>query len=144
MKQKDRVTTSQLLTQIRQSGTFLEVLTSVEESEEPSFCQQLYEIMKSKGIQPRELIAGTGIDRSYFYHILSGRRIPSRNVTIRITMTMRCTLTETNRLLRLAGLSNLYPRIRREAVLIYAIEHKATPQEANDLLIEAGEEPLYR
>ena len=57
---------------------------------------------------------------------------------------MRCTLAETNQLLRLAGLSHLYPRVREDTVLIYAVEHRATPQETNEMLEKAGEEPLYR
>ena len=49
-----------------------------------------------------------------------------------------------NHLLTLAGLSGLYPRIRRDAALIFAMQHKYTMQQANELLIEAGEAPMYR
>ncbi|MBR2824646.1 MAG: helix-turn-helix transcriptional regulator [Clostridia bacterium] len=144
MGKRESITTSQLLNRIRKCGTFQEVMTASSEAAEPSFSMLLYEMMTEKNMKAREIIGKTGIDRSYFYHILSGKKIPGKNVVIRLALTMGCSLNETNRLLRLAGLSNLYPRLRRDAVLIYALEQRKSMQEANELLQEAGEEPLYQ
>ena len=143
MKKTDRITTSQALNQIRKCGTFQEVLAESDKIEEPSFNQALYEVMSEKRIKPRDVIARTSIDRSYFYHILSGKKLPSKNVVMRLALAIGCTLNETNRLLRLAGLSNLYAKMRRDSILIYAIDHKASMQETNEMLMEAEEEPLY-
>jgi hypothetical protein len=48
------------------------------------------------------------------------------------------------RLLRLADAAMLYPRMRRDALLIFAIQQKYTMEAANELLRSEGEPPLYR
>lgn len=144
MSKRDRITTSQMLLRIRQSGDFMEAVTVHDGQEQPTFCNYLYELMEKRRLSARDMIDRTGIHRSYFYAVLAGQKIPSKNVTLRISLTMGCSLAETNQLLRLAGLSSLYPRLRADTVLIYAVEHKATPQETNEMLEKAGEEPLYR
>lgn len=57
---------------------------------------------------------------------------------------MEATLTETSQLLRLAGHGSLYPKVRRDAAIIFAIEKKHTMQQANELLLSLQETPLYR
>jgi len=70
--------------------------------------------------------------------------MPGRNVVLRLGFCLKLNLTEMNHMLTLAGLAALYPRIRRDAALIFAVQHKYTMAQANDLLIEAGEAPLYQ
>ena len=144
MGTEKRKTTSQRLLQIRRSGTFQEVLDLHNTIEEPSLSQYLYHLMEERHLTPREIITATGVHRSYFYAVLAGQKIPGKNIILRFSLALHCTLNETNRLLRLAGLSDLYSLMRRDAVLIYAIEHKAGIQQANELLEKAGEELLYR
>ena len=144
MKAEKKITTSQRLLQIRRSGTFREVLDSHNAQDEPAFCQSLYQLMEERRLSAREMIDETGIHKSYFYAVLAGQKIPGKNIVLRFCLALRCSLNETNRLLRLAGLSDLYSRIRRDAILIYAIEQKATARETNEMLEEAGEELLFR
>ena len=144
MKVPKKTTTSQLLTKIRQSSSFRGALEVYEQADKITFSEYLYGLMEQRGLSAVDMIERTSINRSYFYAVLAGQKIPLKNMILRISLTLRCTLTETNRLLRLAGLSALYPRVRRDAVLIYAVENKATMQEANLLLEQAEEEPLYR
>lgn len=144
MKTEKKKSTSQRLLQIRRSGTFREVLDSHSTQNEPVFCQYLYGLMEAQHLSAKELITETGIHKSYFYAVLAGQKTPGKNIIIRFSLALRCSLNETNRLLRLAGLSDLYPLMRRDAVLIYAVERKATIRKANEMLEEAGEELLYR
>ncbi len=144
MKAEKKKSTSQRLVQIRHSGTFREVLVSHDAADEPSFCQYLYKLMEERNLSAKDMISGSGIHRSYFYAVLAGQKTPAKNIILRFVLVLHCTLNETNRLLRLAGLSDLYALRRRDAVLIYAVEHKASIQETNEMLEEAGEEPLYR
>ncbi len=144
MKKRDKITTSQLLTQIRQSGSFREALEAHSQAEQKAFSHILYTLMEERKQSAKDMIDLTGIHRSYFYAILAGQKLPSRNVVLRLSLNLHCNLSETNQLLILAGLSPLYARVRRDAVLIYAVEKKASMQEVNDMLEEAEEEPLYR
>ena len=140
---RERISTSRLLTMIRGATSFREAMAYHEAAPDPRFHETLYELMNRKELSARDMIQKSGIERSYFYHILNGEKHPGRNMVLRIGFCLGSSLTEMNHLLRLAGLSELYPRRKWDAALIYAITHQYTMEQANDLLIEAGEEPLY-
>lgn len=137
------LTTSRLLTLIRNAQTFQEATEYHRTATQPVFSEVLFEMMQRKDLSPKDMIHATCIDRSYFYHILNGQKSPGRNIVLRIGLCLNATLNEMNHLLLLAGLSTLYAKIRRDALLIYAIQKKYTMDQTNDLLVEAGEVPLY-
>ncbi|MCD8103730.1 MAG: hypothetical protein LUF35_01695 [Lachnospiraceae bacterium] len=142
---KNDITTSQLLSMIKKSNDFSEVTKNWHDhEEEPVFCHFLYAVMQKHGKAPGDVIMESGIERSYFYHVLSGQKMPGRNMVLRISLCVSATLTETNQLLRLARGGVLYPKVKRDAAIIFAIEKKYTMQQANDLLIQEGELPLYK
>ena len=143
-KPGEKITTSKLLTMIRGAETFEEATEYHARARDPVFSETLYETMTQRGLTPAEVIRMSGIERSYYYHILNGNRMPGRNVVLRLGFCLKLNLNEMNHMLTLAGLSALYPRIRRDAALIFAVQHKYTMQQANDLLIDAGEAPLYQ
>lgn len=140
-----KLTTSQLLSIIKKSGRFSDVAQVWhDEMETPVFCHYLYELMEKHNLTAKEIIQRSGIERSYFYHLLSGSKTPGRNMILRIALCMEATLTETGQLLRLAGQGSLYPKVRRDAAIIFAIEKKFTMQQTNELLLSLQETPLYR
>ena len=140
-----KLTTSRLLSRIRNSGTPQEVLDWHSVSGQPGFCDVLYQLIQQKALTAKEMIRRSRIERSYFYHILSGKKKnPSRNMVLRIGLCAGANLEEMNRLLRLAGTPALYPKIRRDALLIYAIGQKYDMEQTNELLLEHEETPLYR
>lgn len=142
---KKNLTTSQLLAIIKKSGQFSDVTNIFQEQTElPGFCHYLYEIMDKHNMTAKDVIRKSGIERSYYYHILSGQKTPGRNILLRICFCISATLSETNQLLRLANHNPLYAKVHRDAALIFAIDKKYTMQEANTLLIQAGEQPLYQ
>lgn len=142
---KGSLTTSQLLSIIKKSGRFSEVTeTFHDKEEEPVLCHFLYQLMDKYQMTPKDIISKSGIERSYFYHILSGQKKPGRNIILRICLCMSATLTETNQLLRLAHQGALYPKVRRDAAIIFAIEKKFTMQHTNEFLLKEQELPLYK
>ena len=128
-----KLTTSQLLSIIKKSGQFSEV-TNIwqDEMETPVFCHYLYETMEKHKLTAKDIIQRSGF------------KTPGRNIVLRICLCMEATLTETSQLLRLAGHGSLYPKVRRDAAIIFAIEKKYTMQQANELLLSLQETPLYR
>ncbi|MCD8022369.1 MAG: hypothetical protein LUF30_05165, partial [Lachnospiraceae bacterium] len=139
------LTTAQLLNLIKKSDDFSEVTAAYHSHEEdPVFCHYLYEMMAKHHLTPKDVIVESGIERSYFYHVLSGQKMPGRNIVLRIGFCVSATYTEMTQLLRLSKQGVLYPKVKRDAALIYAIENKYTMQQANDLLILENELPLYQ
>ena len=137
------ITTSRLLVRIKRSGTFREAVTWHDDNDNPRFHQELYAHMNRREMDASELIRLTRIDRSYFYHILSGKKLPRRNMTLRICCALRLSVRETNHMLQLSDAAALYAKNRRDAVLIYGLEKKVGIVEANNMLLEAGEDPLF-
>ena len=144
-KSKLKLSTSRLLSRIRAAKSSHDVVDLVERAGEPDFSTLLYNLMEVHDLKARDMIERTQIERSYFYHILSGKKSnPSRNMVLRIGIAAEGTVEEINRLLRLAGVAMLYPRIGRDALLIYGIQQKMKMGEVNDLLLEHGHVPLFR
>lgn len=144
--EKDQITTSELLDFIKNSGHFQEVTQFMDEINDfPVFNNYLYEVMKRHGFSATDVIKESRFERSYFYHLLSGhKKNPSRNTVIRIAFCIHATLVETQQLLRLASTGMLYPKILRDAALIYAIEKNYSMQEANHHLLSLDLAPLYQ
>ena len=140
----ERISTSRLLSLIRGAGTPEDVSAWHDAHGEPALKDALYELISRKGLTPKEMIRRCGIERSYFYHILSGVKCPGRNVLLRICLCAGTGLQDVNRMLRLAGAPALYARIRRDALIIYAIQRQLGMEQTNQLLMEQGEDPLYR
>lgn len=53
-----------------------------------------------------------------------------------------CNLREAQRLLRLAGVSELWCKVPRDAILIWCFEHGLSREEADDELYRLGEKTL--
>lgn len=142
---KDKMNTTQLMSMIKNSSDFSEVDEILRECVgSTEFCHCLYDTMSRHGMRPKDVISLSEMERSYFYHILSGSKIPLRNIVIRIALCIGADLAETNRLLLLAQQGTLYAKIRRDAAIIFCIENGKSMREANDLLLSLGEAPLYK
>ena len=79
----------------------------------------------------------------YLYQVLSGRRNPSRDRLLCICFGLGTTEEETQRLLKRAGFAPLYPRLKRDAIILHGIAHGTPLAEVNDKLFEKNEGTLY-
>ena len=90
----------------------------------------------------QQVIEQANLERSSGYQIFSGIRNPRRDTLLRIAIAMRLTLPETQRLLKVAQRGELYPKNRRDAAIIYCIEHRRDMIDAELLLQSIGEPSL--
>lgn len=89
-----------------------------------------------------EAIRRSGLDRTYAYQILEGTRSPGRDKVLALAMGAGLSLDAIQRLLKLAGQGALYPRLPRDAAILFAIGRGYSVIQTNELLAEAGEEPI--
>ena len=89
-----------------------------------------------------EMIRKSGLERSYYYQVMKGKRNPGRDKVLRLCLAAGLGLKETTRALELSGNAMLYPRRRRDIILTVAINQKAGVDDTNLLLFKYGEEPL--
>lgn len=91
----------------------------------------------------QQVIEGANLERSSGYQIFCGTRHPRRDTLLRIAIAMRLMLNETQQLLRVAQLGELYAKNRRDAVIIYCLEHRLDLIEA-ELMLEKIKEPSLK
>lgn len=139
MKQQGMKTTGQMNTLIRRANNIEEFFSENADSfVEMRFSDYLYILLEEKHMIPADLVELTSIDRSYIYHIMSGKRTPSRETILEIAFAMQLNLDHTQQLLRLAGRTPLYSKNKHDAAIIFCIQKKKTLQEMNELLYSLG------
>lgn len=89
-----------------------------------------------------EIINRCQFNPVYFYEVINGKKIPSRDKVLRLLFGFSASLTDCQRILRVYGYSPLYPRISRDSLLIHAICRAFSVEEIQRLLVSHGEEPL--
>lgn len=100
----------------------------------------LADLLREKGVSRGEFIREMNLERSYGYQILNGNRKPSREILIRTALLLDLDLEKTQRLLKIGKREILYPRVKKDALVIYAIEKELSLREYLELLEEYGNE----
>ena len=83
------------------------------------------------------------LNSTFVYDIFSGKSPPGRDNALRLAFGLRCNLRETQRLLRLAGASELWPKSRRDAIIIWCIEQGCSLDECDEELWRLNEKTLF-
>ena len=83
----------------------------------------------------------TNLHRTYAYQIFNGQKKPSRSKIIQIALALQLDIRETNNLLSLSDNGYLYPKVRYDAIILYALEHKKTIIDTN-LILDMYELPI--
>ena len=83
------------------------------------------------------------MSESYIYEIFGGKKSnPSRNKLLQIAFAMSLDLETTQKLLKIAKVGTLYPRIKRDSIIIFALNKNLDFFECENLLEQAKVEGL--
>ena len=104
--------------------------------------EYLCELLDEKGLKRSDVVVKTGLDKAYVYQIFAGKKHPSRNKLITIAFGMKFSKKETQRMLRLAGHRELWPKDERDALLLFAIQRGMSLEEVHTELERYGFDPL--
>lgn len=129
--------TTRLLNELKNAKTFV----GFTDKNPDVFCDEsisdcLQRLCFERNAELAQVIRRSGIDRTYGYQLFNGRRSPSRDKLIQLAFGFPLTLSELQMLLRMAGKSQLYPRIRRDAAIIYGLNNNYTVTQMQELLEE--------
>ena len=105
----------------------------------PEYLQQL---LDERGLRRPEVVCQAGINPTFGYQIFVGQRNPSRNKLLQLAVAMKLSLRETNRLLQAGGCNELYCKNRRDAIIIFCIDHGETLQTADEQLYAFHEDTI--
>jgi len=88
-----------------------------------AFCDYIQRLCAERGLIPEHVIKSCGIDRTYGHQLFSGLRQPSRDKVIQLAFGFTLNVEEAQALLKAAGKSLLYPRIKRDAAIMYCLNN---------------------
>lgn len=95
----------------------------------------LNELICTKKVSIADVIKKSG-SGEYLYKVFNGERKPSRDIIISIAFGLSLSVEELQLLLRISKFTILDVRDKRDSIIIYAISHKLSSYEANNLLYE--------
>lgn len=104
--------------------------------------EYLEELLEQKGLKRSQVVHMANLNETFGYQIFTGQRNPSRNKVLQIAFAMALSLRETSRALEAAGVSSLYSKDRRDAIIIFCLDRGCSLQKVNEELYRFGEETL--
>lgn len=102
----------------------------------------LFALLSERGMTRAQVVRASALNASFVYDIFAGKSLPGRDNAIMLAFGLSCSLVETQRLLRLAGVAELWPKVRRDAIIIWCVNRKMTRGECDDELYRLGEKTL--
>ena len=102
----------------------------------------LRDLLGEKGLKRADVVRASGLNGTFVYDVFAGKSRLGRDNALMMALGLGCDLRQTQRLLRLDGVAELWPKDRRDAVLIWCVEHGLTRAQADDELYRLGEKTL--
>lgn len=129
--------TTELLNELK-SNKNLETYFSDNEDEFLNYTLVEYfdRLLKKYNLIKSDVIKKSNLPSSYTYQTFSGTKKTNRDRIIAIAFGFGLDLIETQRLLRIAGFSELYARNKRDCFIIQAIQNKSSVVVLNTILDE--------
>ncbi len=86
-----------------------------------------------------DIINKADIGYTFFYDIIKGKKHPSRDTIIKIFIALKIDVEYCQEALRIYEWAALYPKVKRDSILLYALLHKYSLQQTEELLEENNE-----
>lgn len=95
-------------------------------------------LLEEKGIEKRVAVKRSGLMDKYAYQIFSDTKHPSRDKVLALCIGMQLSVERVQELLRVTGYPLLYPRIKRDSIIMYGMENGYDIISINNELMEYG------
>ena len=102
----------------------------------------LEQLRAAQGMSKADVIRESELNSTFVYDMFQGKSKPGRDNAIKLAFGLRCSLKQTQRLLRLSGMAELWPKKRRDAIIIWCIEQGKDLAACDDELWRLGETTL--
>ena len=107
-----------------------------------SLSDYLYHLLDVHGLTRAQVVRDSEVTATFVYQIFSGERGANKDTVVRLALGMGCTLRETQRLLHLAEAPELWCKNRRDASIIFCIDHGYDLIQTDEELFRHGEPTL--
>ena len=133
-------TTEELENELKSIRTKEELEEWMDKNQKPEvrFCDYFVGLCEQKGMKPGNLVGNISLSKAYIYALANVEKLPSKDAVIKIAIGLKATVTETNRLLKLSGNKELYPRREEDAVVEFGIRNQWEAYQIEELLKKRG------
>jgi len=100
------------------------------------------ELIELKGRKRSDVIRRANISRSYGFQIMEGRRRGNRDYYLSIAIALSLDLSTTQRMLAVTRCGALHPLIKRDAAVMFAINHGYDIEKTYDFMVSVEVPPL--
>ena len=100
----------------------------------PTFCEHITRLCADHGEVPERVIKRANIERSFGHQLFKGTKKPSRDTVLQLAFGFEADVDAAQELLKYAGMSALYPRVKRDAAIIYCLHNRFTIVETQNVL----------
>lgn len=138
-----RQSTEELTNEIACSDTLEHWAEDKKDSiDEITLAEYLERMLEKYQLSKKTVIIQAQLDITYGYQIFQGKKHPSRDILLKLAFGFPLTVDETKRLLYYGNAGTLYPRVKRDAHIMYALHQKYNVIQVNDYLYENNERTL--
>jgi hypothetical protein len=102
------------------------------------FHEYIRQKCNERGAVPEQVIKRSNIERTYGHQLFRGLRAPSRDKVIQLAFGFGFGVEETQELLTAARKALLYPKIKRDAAILFCIKRGMDVIEAQSILEDLG------
>ena len=96
----------------------------------------LNNILENKRLVKSKIIKKTELSEVQCYQIFDGRRKPSRDSLLSICIAMELSLDETQQMMKTGGFAPLYPKNKRDVIIIKGIQNNLSVAQINERLYD--------
>ena len=129
---------------IQNARSITDALHALEQEEKPTPLPVLLSnALAQQNLPMQELARRIDVERSTLYRLLSGERLTTRNVLLRIALALHFSVEETQTLLRAGRRAQLYAPVRRDAILLFCLSRGETLELTEAVLQQRGCDSLY-
>ena len=100
------------------------------------------ELLEQTGQRKSDVIRKANISRTYGYQIMEGRRLGKRDYYLCIALALSLDLKTTQRMLAVTHSGGLHPLIKRDAAVVFAINHGYSIEKTYDFMCQLELPPL--
>lgn len=132
--------TDELFSELTKAKTDKDVKTFYKQNEEelqhPDAASYLEQLLAKHNLKKADVIINTGLERTFAYHLLAGRKTFTRDKLLIFAIAARLSVEETQTLLKYSGEGKLYARDARDGAVVYALNQKLDIWKTNEFLRE--------
>lgn len=134
-----RITTNTLLRRLFRTSSFDRFKAHYQsELVSPELCDYISALCEKRDEPHERIIKRAGLDRVYGHQIFCGLRQPTRDKVIQLAFGFEMSAEEAQTLIKVARKSPLYPRVERDAAILFCLNRGMNIIETQEMLAELG------